>query len=275
MNTIGHPNIVDMFAFGELARRPQLLRHGVARGRGLRAAHARGRCSVAEALRDLDGDRDARCSAAHEAGIVHRDLKPDNVFLVARKGDDAAREAARLRHREAVENDERRRHRSHAHRRRPGHAAVHVARAGEGHEGRSPRPTSTRSASIAYEMLAGVVPFYADSAVEIMAKHIAEPPRRSTRAQPGYRPRTCSSSSRCSPRIRVRVRRSPTCSSASPRCARSPRSRTRHRFRAERRPSGHPRPPIRHAHPSPAASPRRARTGRRASSSRRAKDGAC
>ena len=85
VNQIGHPNIVDVFAFGQTARRPQLLRHGVAGGRE--------RCARRMARERLDVDRGLSRScdqvaraleAAHEQGIVHRDLKPDNIFLVER-----------------------------------------------------------------------------------------------------------------------------------------------------------------------------------------------
>ena len=39
--------------------------------------------------------------AAHASGIVHRDLKPDNVFVMPTHGR-PARQAARLRHRQAA-----------------------------------------------------------------------------------------------------------------------------------------------------------------------------
>ena len=51
VNQIRHRNIIDIFSFGQLARRPPLLRDGAARRRAARRdARARGHAAVAEAL---------------------------------------------------------------------------------------------------------------------------------------------------------------------------------------------------------------------------------
>ena len=82
VNLIRHPNIVDIFAFGELedgssyyvmeALEGESLRHKLRGGRGLDR----------EMLKMIfEGVLDA-LAAAHDLGIVHRDLKPDNVFVV-------------------------------------------------------------------------------------------------------------------------------------------------------------------------------------------------
>jgi serine/threonine-protein kinase len=81
VNTIRHPNIVDIFAFGSLAEGEQYFVMELLVGRSF-AAFLKERTTVtyADALPILDAILDA-LHAAHARGIVHRDLKPDNIFL--------------------------------------------------------------------------------------------------------------------------------------------------------------------------------------------------
>jgi serine/threonine-protein kinase len=84
-NEIGHPNIIDVFAFGRLPDgrcyfvmewlQGEPLSHRIDR-EPLRVGEA---CAILEQIC-------VALEAAHEKGIVHRDLKPDNVFLVPVKG---------------------------------------------------------------------------------------------------------------------------------------------------------------------------------------------
>jgi eukaryotic-like serine/threonine-protein kinase len=81
VNEIGHPGIVDVFAFGRLPDGRPYLVMSLLKGRSLR--DELGRCprqTPAEAWRIARAVAEA-VAAAHEAGIIHRDLKPDNVFL--------------------------------------------------------------------------------------------------------------------------------------------------------------------------------------------------
>ncbi len=87
VNAIGHENIVDIFAFGELPTGQLYLVMEFLTGRSLRdrLRDAGGGMwqdvtARAEAFRILLEVCDA-LSAAHATGIVHRDLKPDNIFL--------------------------------------------------------------------------------------------------------------------------------------------------------------------------------------------------
>ena len=85
VNQIGHPNIVDIFAFGQLEdnRRYYVMEllSGMPLEQYLRMTGAIPAGVALPLLRDA-----ARAlAAAHEAGIVHRDLKPDNIFMVMRK----------------------------------------------------------------------------------------------------------------------------------------------------------------------------------------------
>jgi len=86
VNQIGHPNIVDIFAFGTLPDGRSYFVMEWLRGESLRARMEGSPIAMADALMMLETVTVA-LEAAHEKGIVHRDLKPDNVFLVEVKGD--------------------------------------------------------------------------------------------------------------------------------------------------------------------------------------------
>src|SRR5688572_18399117 len=85
VNRIGHPNIVDIFAFGELEDGRHFMAMDLLVGESLRQRLARGPLPAAEVLAILDAVSSALI-AAHAHGIVHRDLKPDNVFLAELPG---------------------------------------------------------------------------------------------------------------------------------------------------------------------------------------------
>jgi serine/threonine-protein kinase len=87
VNQIGHRNIVDIFAFGQLNGRSYFVMEFLG-GRSLRQRLDESpplsyRESVTILLEVC-----AALAAAHAEQIVHRDLKPDNVFLVESKGGD-------------------------------------------------------------------------------------------------------------------------------------------------------------------------------------------
>jgi eukaryotic-like serine/threonine-protein kinase len=85
VNQIGHPNIVDIFAFGKLPDGRSYLVMDLLEGESLRKRVKRGRLTIAEATYVIDEVASALI-AAHDKGFIHRDLKPDNVFLVAHAG---------------------------------------------------------------------------------------------------------------------------------------------------------------------------------------------
>jgi serine/threonine-protein kinase len=81
VNRIRHPNIVNVFAFGELADGRPYLVMDLLEGIDLREVVAAGLVEPEEVAELLAQVCDA-LSAAHRAGIIHRDLKPENIFVV-------------------------------------------------------------------------------------------------------------------------------------------------------------------------------------------------
>ena len=80
-NQIGHPNIVDVFALGELPDGRSYFVMEWLPGETLATRLRRGQLSVGDAIAILFQICDG-LAAAHDKGIVHRDLKPENIFLV-------------------------------------------------------------------------------------------------------------------------------------------------------------------------------------------------
>ena len=80
VNKIGHPNIIDIFSFGQLADGRQYFVMEFLDGETLAARIARGPLPVTEARRLLLQACDA-LEAAHAEKIVHRDLKPENLWI--------------------------------------------------------------------------------------------------------------------------------------------------------------------------------------------------
>ena len=86
VNQIGHPNIVDIFTFGEtLGGRSYFVMEWL-KGETLYDRIDRGALNLEEICAIVKPLARA-LEAAHEKGIIHRDLKPANVFLVEVRGE--------------------------------------------------------------------------------------------------------------------------------------------------------------------------------------------
>lgn len=81
VNVIKHPNIVDIFEFGELPDRRPFYVMEYLEGTDLKSMlRERGRFTPAEAVALLEPVCNA-LEAAHAAGIIHRDLKSSNIHV--------------------------------------------------------------------------------------------------------------------------------------------------------------------------------------------------
>jgi serine/threonine protein kinase len=86
VNMIKHPNIVDIYEFGELPDGRPFYVMEILEGTDLRSVLAgRGRIPPAEVLEYLEPVCSA-LEAAHGRGIVHRDLKASNIFIAVQSG---------------------------------------------------------------------------------------------------------------------------------------------------------------------------------------------
>ncbi len=171
VNQIGHPNLVDIFAFGVLPDGRAYLVMEWLQGETLAERTHRQRLSAPLALDVLLQIVDA-LEAAHDKRVVHRDLKPQNIIVLERK--DAVRiklldfGIAKLADSDASVPKTR--------------SGVAMGTAGymspEQARGKNVdhRTDIYALGCVAYEVLLGRIPFVSDTAIDILAMHLAAVP---------------------------------------------------------------------------------------------------
>src|SRR5256886_7034573 len=166
-----HPNMVDVYGFGEFEGTPYMIVEYVPGG-SLAGLMVQGKFDPAPALKYLHGIA-AGLDYAHDHGVVHRDVKPANVLLTS---DDAPvladfglaklLQGTSLKSMTGVTT---------------GTPAYMAPEQVTGHQ---VGPASDRYslATIAYEMLTGVIPFDGEALMELLYAQVhREPPAPSTR----------------------------------------------------------------------------------------------
>jgi serine/threonine-protein kinase len=181
VNQIGHPNIVDVFAFGQLDDGRSYFVMEWLKGETLRARLDRGGMDQFEACAILKSLARA-LEAAHDKGVIHRDLKPDNVFLVEERDELPRVKLLDFGIAKLVRADQT------------------VSRTATGAMIGTPQYVAPEQAKghhidarvdiyslgcVAYELLTGRPPFLADNAMEMVAKHLMETPTRMSALRKG------------------------------------------------------------------------------------------
>jgi serine/threonine-protein kinase len=180
VNRIRHQNIIDIFSFGlHGEQQPYFVMErldGMTLGELL--DHEK-RLAVADAVPILRGIA-AGLDAAHEAGITHRDLKPDNIFLVKQKEGGWFPKLLDFGVAKLVSDDM-------AHKTATGAAiGTPIYMAPEQCRG---KPVDHRAdiyalGVVIHEVLTGRRLFQADSAMEVLFKHVSEPPEAMSLVNP-------------------------------------------------------------------------------------------
>jgi serine/threonine-protein kinase len=160
-----HPNIVDVYDFGEFQGTPYMIVEYVPGG-SLAQRMAHGRLDRATALKYLRGIA-AGLDYAHAHGVVHRDVKPANVLLyeddtpvIADFGLAKLLQGSSLKSMTGVTTGT------------PAYMAPEQV------SGRQVGPASDRYslATIAYEMLTGVIPFDGEALMELLYAQVHREP---------------------------------------------------------------------------------------------------
>jgi len=175
VNQIGHPNIVDVFAFGTLPDGRSYMVMEWLVGESLRTRLRRAPLPRDE-IRDVLVEVIRALEAAHAQGIIHRDLKPDNVFLVEVAGE---RPRAKLLDFGVAKLTGEGRHdrtRLGSMLGTPQYIAPEQAR------GEATMESDIYALGVMlFELVAGHTPFTGDSVMEVVSKHMMDaPPRLST-----------------------------------------------------------------------------------------------
>jgi serine/threonine-protein kinase len=174
---IKHPNVLDVFDFGQLENGCFFLAMEFLEGNDLADELSRRR--VIETARGIRISLQIcrALAAAHESGVVHRDMKPENVFLQrTADGEEIVKIVdfgiAQLRSKDAeVVENKRRLTRTGMIFGTPEYMAPEQA----GGKDADSRSDIYSVGIIMYEMFTGAVPFTGDTFLGVLSKHLANP----------------------------------------------------------------------------------------------------
>jgi serine/threonine protein kinase len=181
VNMIKHPNIVDIYEFGELPDGRPFYVMELLEGVDLRSTlQERGRFSPAEVLEIMEPVCSA-LQAAHDQGIVHRDLKASNILLMT-QGDRRVVKLldfgiAKLMHPDAADAG----------------LTVVGTRLGTSYtmapeqirgDSVDPRTDIYALGVVLYHLLTGHYPFRAETMTDIERQHLESPPPRPSYSAP-------------------------------------------------------------------------------------------
>jgi len=172
VNQIGHPNIVDIFAFGEMPDGRRFFAMEWLVGETLRERLRRGPCSLTQMAR-LVGSLARALEAAHDKGVIHRDLKPENIFLA-----DIAHEEPLVKLLDfgvaKLANDK---HLAHTEKNQILGTPMYIAPEQASNANEVSFASDIYSlGAVAFECLTGRPPFLGDSTVEMVTAHLTEIP---------------------------------------------------------------------------------------------------
>ena len=163
-----HPNIVDIYTVDETATCVYFVMAYV-RGENLaRALHDRGPLAIDQTRRVVREVADA-LAYAHARGVIHRDIKPDNILLDAESGRAMVTDFGIAR---ALSAESRLTLTGIA----VGTPAYMSPEQAGGEEEIDGRSDLYSLGVVAYQMLAGELPFVARSAPALLVKHLSEVP---------------------------------------------------------------------------------------------------
>jgi hypothetical protein len=179
VNMIKHPNIVDIYEFGELPDGRPFYVMELLEGTDLRSLlNERGRFTPKEAYEILAPVCSA-LQAAHDQGIVHRDLKASNILILQRDGKQVVKlldfGIAKLMHPDAADAG----------------LTVVGTRLGTSYtmapeqirgDKVDPRTDIYALGVVLYHLLTGQYPFRAETMTDIERQHLEAPPPRPSQA---------------------------------------------------------------------------------------------
>ena len=185
VNQIGHPNIVDIFAFGTLPDGRSYFVMERLHGRTLREHMRQSRLTLADTMSVLETITLA-LEAAHDCGVVHRDLKPDNVFLVEVKNDRPIVKLLDFGIAKLLGDDSTLTERTRTGNLlgTPGYISPEQARG----YAVDHRTDIYALGAMAFEMITGSLPFPADNGADMIAKHLHAPPPSASGVNPHVPP---------------------------------------------------------------------------------------